>query len=119
MTSTARHTASEPPSVLEDVSPLVGFIAQAGPPPFVAIALLVFGSLMLAGPFALAVTLVVAMVLAAVSVVGIIAAAVAIAVAPYVLVQRARRYWAGHSFRLVGHRARAAGPVIVHREPIA
>jgi hypothetical protein len=71
MTTTAPHTAAEPPSIdgtLEEVVPLVGLIAVAGPPAFVAVGALVFGTLMLAGPFAVAVSLVVATAVVAVSV---------------------------------------------------
>ena len=110
MTSTARHTAPESPSVggmLEEVSSLVGFVAQAGPPPFIVGGALAFASLLLAGPFAVAVTLVVAMALVALSVALLAAALVAIVVAPYALLRRARRFWASHSFPHVGHRPRA------------
>jgi hypothetical protein len=134
MTTTARHTAPELPTVggmLQEVTPLVGFIAQAGPPPFIALGALVFGSLLLAGPFAMAVVLVVAMALAAVSVALLAAAVVAIVATPVVLVRRTRRYWASHPFQLVGHRARAtramavprvdldAAASVVMREPVA
>jgi hypothetical protein len=118
MLTTAPHTAPEPPSVeerLEDVSSLVGFIPQAGPPPFILAGALVFGGLMLAGPFAFAVVLVAAMGLAA----ALFAAVVAIAASPYLLVRWTRRYVADHPFRLAGHRARVAAPVVVHREPVA
>jgi hypothetical protein len=134
-TTTARYTAPEPPSVgaeLEDLSSLVGFIAQAGPPPFIAGGALVFGSLMLAGPFAVAVTLLVAMALVAVSVALLAAAVAAIVAAPYVLLRRARRYHASHPFRITGHRALApramapsriqmdaAASVVGPREPLA
>jgi hypothetical protein len=119
MTSTARHTAPEPPSVggmLEDISPLVGFVAQAGPPAFIAGGALVFGTLLLAGPFALAVTLVVAMALVAAGVALLAAAVVAIVAAPFVLVRRARGFRVSRPFLLAGHRAAA---VVVHREPLA
>jgi membrane protein implicated in regulation of membrane protease activity len=91
----------------------------------------VFGSLLLAGPFAMAVVLVVAMALAAVSVALLAAAVVAIVATPNVLVRRTRRYWASHPFQLVGHRARAtramavprvdldAAASVVMREPVA
>jgi hypothetical protein len=118
MTSTARHTAPEPPSVggmLDEVGSLVGFVAQAGPPPFILGGALVFGSLLLAGPFALAVTLVVAIALVAASVALFAAAVVAIVVAPFVLVRGARRYRASHPFRLPGHRPRATSAVAAPR----
>ena len=110
MTTTARHTAPEPPDVdgmLVDISSLVGFVPQAGPPVFVLGGALVFGSLLLAGPFALAVTLVVAMALAAAAVALLLAAVAAVVAAPYVLVRRARSYYASHHFRPGGHHARA------------
>jgi hypothetical protein len=124
MTSTARHTAPEPPSVggmLEELSSLVGFVAQAGPPPFILGGALVFGTLLLAGPFAVAVTLVVAIALVVLSVALLAAAIVAIVAAPYALLRRAHRYWASHPFPPVGHRARAMGagtPVVVRRESL-
>jgi hypothetical protein len=71
MTTTARHTAAEPPSIggtLDEIVPLVGFIAVAGPPVCVAVGALVFVTLMLAGSFAVAVSLVLAMAVVAVSV---------------------------------------------------
>jgi hypothetical protein len=124
MTSTAPRPAPEPASVggmLEEISPLVGFVAQAGPPPFVLAGALVFGSLMLAGPFAVAVTLVVAVALIVVSIALLAAAVVAIVAAPYALLRRARRFGASHPFPHVGHRARAlrAGtPVVARRAPL-
>jgi hypothetical protein len=135
MTTTARHTAAEPPSIgrtLDEIVTFVGFVAVAGPPAFVAAGALVFGTLMLAGPFALVVTLVVAMVLVAVSVVVLVSTVVAIAATPYVLLRRARRHRASRPFPPVGHRARArrampaprveldaAASIVVRREPLA
>jgi len=106
--------------MLEDISDLVGFVAQAGPPAFLTGGALVFGSLLLAGPFTVAVTLVVAMALVAASVTLLAAAVVAIVAAPYVLLRRAHRYVASHPFRLAGHRARATRAIaVVRREPVA
>ena len=62
---------------------------------------------MLVGPFALAVTLVVAMALVAVSVLVLVSTIGAIATRVYVLLRRARRYRASDLFLPVGHRARA------------
>lgn len=110
MTSTALHT--ETPStrgMLEDLSTLVGFVAQAGPPVFVSAGALVFGALLLAGPFALAVTLVVAMALVAAGVALLAAAVVAIVTAPYALVRWAR---GSHPFRIAIHRPRTTGAMV-------
>ena len=116
MTTTARHTESPSAGrMLEEISTLVGFVAQAGPPAFLIAGPLVFGCLLLAGPFALAVTLVVAMALVAASVALLAAAAAAILMAPYVLLRRARRYRASHPFRLAGQRARATGALAAPR----
>ena len=118
MTTTARHTAPEPPDVdgmLEDLSSLVGFVPQAGPPVFVVGGALVFGSLLLAGPFAVAVTLVVAMALVALSVALLAAAVAAIVAMPCVLLRRARRYHATHSFRLARQRPRSARTIAAAR----
>jgi hypothetical protein len=121
MITTARQT--EPPSagMLEDFGTLVGFVPQAGPPVFVAAGALVFGSLLLAGPFALAVTIVVVMALVAASVALLAAAVAAIVMAPYVLVRQARRYRFSHRFSPAGRRPRptSAMAVAVRREPIA
>ena len=113
MLTTARHT--EPPSageMLEDLSTMVGFVAQAGPPAFVATGALVFGSLLLAGPFALAVTLVVAMALVAASVALLVAAVVAIVRAPYALLQRARR---SRPLPIAAPRPRTTGALVARR----
>ena len=92
----------------EDVLPLLGFIAVAGPPPFVALGALVFGVLMLAGPFAVIVTLVAAMALVVAAVVVIAGAVVAIAMSPFVAVRHIREHRPGNPFPLLGHRARVA-----------
>ena len=94
MTTTAPHTAPEPPTVggiLRAVAPLVGCIAVAGPPALIAAGVLVFGALLLAGPFLVAVTLVVALALVAASVAVLAGAIVAIVAAPYALINHARR----------------------------
>lgn len=118
MTSTAPHTAPERPSsgeMLEDVSALVGFVAQAGPPPFLLAGALVFGSLMLAGPFALVVTLFLAVAVLVMSVALVVATVVAIVKAPGMIVRHAHAFVFAHPVRLALHRA----PVAVRREKIA
>ena len=110
MLTTAPHTAPEPSrtGMLEDVLPLVGFIAVAGPPPFIAVGALVFGGLILAGPFAVIVTLVAAMALAVAAVVAIAGAVVAIAVSPFAAVRHLRAHRPGNPFLLLRHRTRVA-----------
>ena len=118
MTTTAPHTASEPRTVsgmLAAVTPLVGCIAVAGPPFLIAAGALVFGALLLAGPFLLAVTLVVAMALAAAIVAAVVAAIVAIVAAPYALIKRAR-----HATRAMPAPRVQILPVVVgRRQPLA
>jgi len=113
MTSTAADIKTPSASgTPEDIGSLVGFVAQAGPPVFPAAGALVLGCLMLAGPFALAVTLVVAMAVA-VALVALVAAAVAAVVtAPYALVRWAR---ASHPFGLAIHRPRPTRAMIARR----
>jgi hypothetical protein len=67
------------------------------------------------GPFAVAVTLVVAMALVAVSVALPAAAVVAIVAAPYMLLRRARHYRASHPFRFAGHRPRTTRAIAARR----
>jgi hypothetical protein len=73
--------------MVAEVLPLVGAVYQAGPPIFLAWAGIVLFALMLAGPFALIVTLVV--VLAAVA--GLVALAGAILATPYLLIRHVGR----------------------------
>ncbi len=110
MLTTAPHTAPEPSrtGMREDVLPLVGFIAVAGPPPFLVLGAAVFGVLLLAGPFAVIVTLVAAMALAVAGVALIAGAVVAIVVSPFVAVRRLRAHPPRNPFPLVSHRARVA-----------
>ena len=118
MITTARHTAPEPPDVdgmLEDIGSLVGFVPQAGPPVFIVGGALVFGALLLAGPFALAVTLVVAMALLAMGVALLAAAVAAILAAPFWLARRARHYYAAHAFRPAARRARTTAALTAPR----
>ena len=82
-------TASGPPTLgdqIADVLPVVDTVYVAGPPVLVAWAGTVLFALMLAGPFALLVTLVVALAAAAV----LVALAGAILATPYLLVRHFR-----------------------------
>jgi hypothetical protein len=117
MTTTAPHTAPEPRTIsgmLAAVAPLVGCIAVAGPPFLIAAGALVFGALLLAGPFLLAVTLVVALALVAAVVAALIAAVAAIVAAPYALINRAR-----HATRAMPAPRVQILPVVGRRQPIA
>ncbi|MGZ6635911.1 MAG: hypothetical protein ACXVHB_27785 [Solirubrobacteraceae bacterium] len=81
--------ASGPPSLgdqFAEVLPLVGTVFVAGPPVLVAWAGTVLFALMLAGPFALLVALVVAVAAAA----ALVALAGAIVATPYLLVRHVR-----------------------------
>jgi ABC-type bacteriocin/lantibiotic exporter with double-glycine peptidase domain len=84
--------------MLEEIMLLIGAIPGAAPPPVIFLAgpWLLF-ALMLSGPFAFLVTLVVVMLVAATVFVALTAAILAILAAPYLLVRRLR-----------GHRARRA-----------
>jgi hypothetical protein len=92
----ARPAGSVEPSfedIVDEINPLVGVVPLYGPPVVVLAAPWLLLSLMLAGPFALLDTLVVA--LAAVAVIlGLVCAIVA---APYVLVRHLRRHRAHHA----------------------
>lgn len=82
-------TASGPPTLREEVTeiaPLIGTVFVAGPPVLVAWTGTVLFALMLAGPFALLVTFVVALVAAA----ALVTLAGAILVSPYLLVRHFR-----------------------------
>ncbi len=82
-------TASGPPTLREEVTeiaPLIGTVFVAGPPVLVAWAGTVLFALMLAGPFALLVTLVVALAAAA----ALVTLAGAILASPYLLVRHFR-----------------------------
>ena len=86
-------TASGPPTLgdqIADVLPVVDTVYVAGPPVLVAWAGTVLFALMLAGPFALLVTLVVALAAAAV----LVALAGAILATPYLLVRHLRLHLA-------------------------
>jgi hypothetical protein len=81
--------ASGPPTLREEVAeidPLIGTVFVAGPPVLVAGAGTVLFALMLAGPFALLVTLVVAFAAAA----AVVALAGAILATPYLLIRHLR-----------------------------
>jgi hypothetical protein len=88
MNTTEPHTptGSGPPTrddVLADVLPLIGTVYVAGPPILLAWAGTVLFALMLAGPFALLVTLVVALAAAA----ALVTLAGAILATPYLLIR--------------------------------
>jgi hypothetical protein len=106
-------TASRPPTLGEEVAeidPLIGTVFVAGPPVLLAWAGTVLFALMLAGPFALLVTLVVVFAAAA----ALVALAGAILATPYLLVRHARarlaqrRHLAQRSAPIVTVMARAA-----------
>jgi hypothetical protein len=101
MSSTAQPTpTSERRSfgeTLAEVLPLIEFIPGYGPPLVLAIGPWVFLVLMLAGPFAFLVALVVVMVVAAAAVVALTAAIFAILAAPFRLVRHLRRERAPHT----------------------
>jgi hypothetical protein len=83
------HLGLEPPTdgeILGEVGPLVGVVPVAGPPVVLLAGPVVLLALLLAGPFAVLLTLVVLLV-AVIAVVALIAAVVA---SPFVLVDRLR-----------------------------
>jgi len=92
--SGARPTASTDSvdEMVEETSALVGVVPLYGPPVVLLAGPWLFLSLMLVGPFAVLVTLVVLVVLAA----AVVALAGAILAAPYLLFHRLRGYRAGH-----------------------
>ena len=107
----ARPAAPEPSTfaeMLDDITPVVGVIAVAGPPViFVAGPWLLFG-LLLSGPFALAVALaVVAMLLVALA-----AAIVGILVAPYLLARYVRARRAERAEQAVAVAGAPAAPLV-------
>jgi hypothetical protein len=96
----ARATAAERPTfgaMLVELVPLIGFVPAYGPPAIFVLGPWLFLGLMLAGPFAFLVTLVVAMVVAATVLAALTAAVLAILAAPYLLVRHLRRQWARHA----------------------
>jgi hypothetical protein len=98
----ASSSASERPTfreMLAEITPLIGAVPGAAPPPVIFLAgpwLLL--ALMLSGPFAFLVTLVVFMVVAATVLVALTAVVLAIVAAPYLLVRRLRGHRARHAF---------------------
>ena len=91
--STSPHAAASPTfgDVLAETVPLVGVIPVAGPPAVLLIGPWLLCGLMLAGPFALLLTIV-ALLVAAAAVVALIRAIIA---APYVLFQHLRAHRRG------------------------
>jgi hypothetical protein len=82
-------TASGPPTLgdlVAEIAPLIGTVFVAGPPVLVAWAGTVLFALMLAGPFALLVTLVVALAAAA----ALVTLAGAVLATPYLLIRHFR-----------------------------
>ena len=80
-------------AMLDEILPLIGVIPVAGPAAILVAGPWLLLALMLAGPFALLVTLVVVLAAAA-AVVGLIGAILA---TPYLLVRRLRGYRARHA----------------------
>ena len=98
-------TASGPRTrgdVLADVLPVIGTVYVAGPPVFLAWVGIVLFALMLAGPFALLVTLVVAVAAAA----ALVTRAGAFVGSPYLLIRHFRRRLAKRR-----HLAEVAAPI--------
>jgi hypothetical protein len=91
--------------MVDESLPLVGIVPGYGPPVVLLAGPWLLLALMLAGPFALLVTLVV-LLAAAAAVVGLIGAILAV---PYVLFRHLRGYRAGHA----SMRARAAQAVAI------
>lgn len=92
----ARPAASANPSfgeMLAETLPLIGAIPVYGPPVVLLAGPWVLLALMLVGPFALLVTLVVVLAAAA-AVVGLVGAILA---TPYLLVRHLHGYWARHA----------------------
>jgi hypothetical protein len=90
MTTTAHPTVGE---TLAETLPLVGVVPVYGPPVIVVAGPWLLLALMVAGPFALLVTLVV-LLTAAAALVGLIGAILA---APYLLFRHLRGYRTGHA----------------------
>jgi uncharacterized RDD family membrane protein YckC len=89
-------TASAPPTLgdmLADIVPVLGTVFVAGPPVFVAWAGTVLLALMLAGPFALLLTLILVLVAAA----AVVTLAGAILSSPYLLVRHLRGHRGRHA----------------------
>ena len=92
--------ASERPTfgeMLAEVVPVIGVVPVAGPPAIFVLAPWLFLVLMLAGPFAFLVALVVVMLVAAAVLAALAAAVVAIVAAPFLLVRRRRGHRAPHA----------------------
>jgi hypothetical protein len=89
-------TVGDPPTVgemLEEILPLIGVVAVAGPPAIILLGPLVLFALMLAGAFALAATLALAVVAARIAAGVIVALIGAIVAAPYLLAGRVRHHF--------------------------
>ena len=112
MTSTALPTTSAKQSfaeALDETLPVAEVIPVYGPPVFLLLVPWAFFGLLLAGPFAVLVTLVVALV-AAWALVALIGAALA---SPFLLVRHLRGRWAHHVAMPATAPQRAAAPQLV------
>ena len=82
--------------LLDDLLPVIGVVFVAGPPVVFLAGPLVLGALMLAGPFALAATMVLVVVVALVAAAVLVALTAAVVATPYLLVHRLREHREGH-----------------------
>jgi hypothetical protein len=91
----------DPPTfgeMLEEILPLIGVVVVAGPPVVLLVGPLVLFALMLAGPFALAVTLLLVLAVALVAAAVLVALTGAVVATPYLLVRRLRGHRGGHAY---------------------
>jgi hypothetical protein len=103
--SGARHEARQPTAgaMLDELEPLIGVIPLYGPPIAFFAGPWILCALLLSGPFALLMTIVIALMAAGLLI-------VAIAAAPYLLVRHLRSAWAHHSTSRVLVRPLPANP---------
>jgi hypothetical protein len=83
--------------MLDEVLPLIGVVVVAGPPVLLLAGPLVLGALILAGPFALAATMVLVVIVALVAAAVLLALTGAVLATPYLLVRRLRGHREGHA----------------------
>ena len=93
--SNARHEARQPTAgaMLDELEPLIGVIPLYGPPIVFLASPWILVALLLSGPFALLMTIAIALMAAGLLIVAI----AAIAASPYLLVRHLRSAWAHHS----------------------
>ena len=91
--SDPRSTPPSPRAMLEEIVPLVGVIPVAGPPAILLAGPWILFALLLAGPVAVLVTMLIALIAAGLLIVAI----AAIVASPYLLVRHLRSSWAHHS----------------------